>query len=127
MVSGRSLWIVAQGCADGELSRVDIAGFKGLFRWLRYERGFRRSDATILRTQVKTNYSSPVFSGDSPAWVKYLDSTRDQRYDNPTRIDIILAQLIVIFFTFAHIVTDLHSRQVEGLDSGFFLLCPCRF
>lgn len=67
---------------------MDLVGLKRLFRWLRHERGFRGLQG-LSRGHVKTSYSSTVFTGESPEWVRYLDRTRKARYDSPVQLQIV--------------------------------------
>lgn len=76
---------------------MHMAGLKGLLRWLRYERGFNTDAVTSPRTTIKTSYPATVFSGGSTAWVRYLDSSRERRYDRGMEIDIIMSAERVAF------------------------------
>ena len=88
---------------------MDIVDLMGLYRWLRHERGFRPADAAHLPSHIKTSFSATVFTSSSPAWVEYLDSTHDERYDSATNIDIIVASPKVSF-----VGHDVPSSQLAG-------------
>ncbi|MGM0490746.1 MAG: hypothetical protein ACQESR_28805, partial [Planctomycetota bacterium] len=70
---------------------------KGLFRRLRYERGFGPADMTRFRTTAPTLHASTVFAGESSEWITYLDTPREQRYDSPMKINIKLASRQLTF------------------------------
>jgi hypothetical protein len=100
---------------------MDIVGLKGLFRWLRQDRGFRRSAEAAGPGYVKTSYASTVFTGESTEWVRYLDSSRHQRYDPSVRIDILLNPPTVDFVGHGELSSELVRylrRALAGLHQS---------
>lgn len=68
-----------------------MSSLKGLFRRLRYERGFAPADMTRFRPTAPTLHASTVFAGEAAEWIRYLDTGRERRYDSPVKINIQLA------------------------------------
>jgi hypothetical protein len=67
---------------------VQMVGLKSLLRWLRQEGGFTPAHQAVRPRPVKTSLSATVFTGESDAWVSYLTTTREQRYDSTLRIPV---------------------------------------
>jgi hypothetical protein len=53
----------------------------GLLRWLRHDAGFHELPPPSKRPP-KTSVSATVFTGEADQWIRYLDTSREDRYRN---------------------------------------------
>lgn len=103
---------------------MEMAGLKGLLRWLRYESGFTVPPEPAEAPHANTSLSCTVFSGTSQQWVTYLNTSREARYDPYLRVRVIVdPQLQQVLFagendpsrTLAEQLTDALQHVLRAL------------